>query len=103
MSTSLLYHAFSIRGYRYRKAEFREGGVVFTIEQDRDLLRCPACGDSGVTLRGKYEREFLAPPIGGRPVTIIFAVPRVGCRSCGIVRQVSVSFAEGQRQHTKSF
>ena len=34
MSTSLLYHGFGIRGYRYVRTEYIEGGVVFTIEQD---------------------------------------------------------------------
>jgi transposase len=103
MSTSLLYHAFGIRGYRYQRAEFHEGGVVFTIEQDREHLCCSDCGGCDVTLRGKSERSFRAPPIGGRTVTVNFAVPRVGCLSCGSVRRVAVSFAEGQRQHTKSF
>ena len=31
MSTSLLYHAFGIRGYDYVKTDYREGRVVFTI------------------------------------------------------------------------
>ena len=33
MSTSLLYHAFGVRGYRYRKTDYIEGSVVFTIER----------------------------------------------------------------------
>ena len=34
MSTSLLYHGFGIRGYRYVRTEYIEGAVVFTIVQD---------------------------------------------------------------------
>jgi hypothetical protein len=34
MSTSLLYHGFGIRGYRYVRTDYFEGEVVFTIEQD---------------------------------------------------------------------
>jgi hypothetical protein len=33
MSTSLLYHAFGLRGYDYVKTEFTEGAVVFTVQQ----------------------------------------------------------------------
>ena len=44
MSTSLLYHGFGIRGYRYVRTEYVEGGVVFTIVQDPKTCRCPACG-----------------------------------------------------------
>ena len=103
MSTSLLYHAFGIRGYRYTRTGYEDGGVVFTIRQDRGQLRCSACGASPVILRGTVERRFLAPPIGGRPVTIVFPVPRVECLSCGLVRQVEVSFAEERRRHTRTF
>jgi transposase len=103
MSTSLLYHGFGVRGYRYVRTEYQGGGVVFTIRQDREQLACSACGSALVVLRGKVERRFLAPPIGRKPVTIVFPVPRIECLSCGLVRRVEISFAERQRRHTKSF
>lgn len=103
MSTSLLYHAFGIRGYRYVRTEYVRGGVVFTITQDRDRLSCPSCGSSPVILRGKAQRRFRAPPIGKRPVTIAFGVPRIECPFCGVVRQVEIGFAKERRRHTKSF
>jgi hypothetical protein len=31
MSTSLLYHAFGIRGYRYLRTEYDNSKVIFTI------------------------------------------------------------------------
>ena len=34
MSTSLLYHAFGIRGYEYVRTEYRGGEVIFTIDKD---------------------------------------------------------------------
>jgi transposase len=103
MSTSLLYHAFGIRGYRYVKTEYERGGVVFTITQDRERLRCSECGCAEVILRGSTERRFRAPPVGRKPVTIVFSVPRVECHACGLVRQVKLSFAETRRRHTRSF
>jgi hypothetical protein len=33
VSTSLLYHAFSIRGYEYVRTEYQGGNVVVTIQQ----------------------------------------------------------------------
>jgi hypothetical protein len=33
MSTSLLYHAFAVRGYRYVKTECVKGGVIFAISK----------------------------------------------------------------------
>jgi len=34
MSTSLLYHGFGVRDYRYVKTEYVGGGVVFAIRND---------------------------------------------------------------------
>ena len=30
MSTSLLYHAFGIRGYHYRRTDYHDGQTIFT-------------------------------------------------------------------------
>ena len=70
MSTTLLYHAFGIRGYRYVRTDYREGGVVFTIVQDLDSCRRAACGSRNVQPKGRIMREFHAVPIGRKPVTI---------------------------------
>ena len=42
-------------------------------------------------------------PIGTRPVTIRFAVPRVECLECRKTRQVKVTFARQQRRYTNAF
>jgi hypothetical protein len=39
-STSLLYHAFAIRGYDYVRTDSRGGQVIFTITQDPEDCRC---------------------------------------------------------------
>jgi hypothetical protein len=41
MSTSLLYQAFGIRGFEYRRTDFFEGRVCFTLLQPRERYRCP--------------------------------------------------------------
>jgi len=103
MSTSLLYHGFGIRGYRYVKAEYEGGKVIFTVRQEVETLRCAACGSRGVVRRGYCRRRFRSLPIGSRPVQAVLDVPRVGCQDCGVVRQVAVGFAEERRSYTKAF
>jgi transposase len=103
MSTSLLYHAFAIRGYDYRKTDYAEGSVTFTIAQDPKDWRCPACGSRHVIGRGQTQRCFRAVPIGRRPVSIVLPVQRVGCLACGVVRQVDVAFADPRRSYTRAF
>lgn len=103
MSTSLLYHAFGIRGYQYQRTDYAEGRVVFTIVQKRQTLRCPVCGSADVHKRGETWRSLRGLPIGSKAVGISLAVPRVSCEACGLVRQVAVSFAEPRKSYTKAF
>jgi transposase len=103
MSTSLLYHGFGIRGYRYVKTEYVEGKVIFHVEQPRERLCCAACESRNVVLRGHSDRLFRHVPIGGTQVWIQFAVPRVGCQDCGCVRRVKVTFADPRRRYTRAF
>ena len=97
MSTSLLYHAFGIRGYQYRCTAYQDGQVIFTIEQELSTRRCPACGSWDVVSRGAATRRFRSLPIGGRATIVVLPVPRVACRACGGVHQVEVPFAEPRR------
>jgi transposase len=103
MSTSLLYHAFGIRGYDYVRTEYQDGQVIFTITQDPDDCRCSACGSREVISRGHAERRFRSLPIGSRTTTVVLPIPRVECSACGRVRQVKVPFADPRRSYTRSF
>ena len=103
MSTSLLYHAFGIRGYIYTRTAFVGGTIHFAIDQGKKPLCCSACGSSAVHPRGRTERTFRTLPIGRKPVVIHFEVPRVHCESCGLIRQVEIGFADERRSYTKSF
>jgi transposase len=103
MSTSLLYHAFGLVGYRYVRQEFREGRVIFRIEQPRERLRCPDCGSDNVWSQGGVERTFRTVPVGCKPVLLQFKVPRVHCFACGQVLQVKLAFADPKKRYTRSF
>jgi transposase len=103
MSTSLLYQAFGIRGYHYVRTDYLEGAVLFTIEQDRSKLRCPACGSYRLTAHGGEQRVLRLVPIGKKPTCLVFRVPRVECHNCQVTRQVSVPFADPRRRYTHAF
>src|SRR5262249_51895786 len=92
--TSLLDHAFSIRGYEYVRSRYQDGQVIFTIQQDPRSVRCSACGSRHVQPRGRVERRFQSLPIGSRRTTDVFPIPRVACRACGAVRQAEITFAD---------
>src|SRR3954470_413320 len=103
MSTSLLYHAFGIRGYHHTRTDYPGGQTIFTIGQEFETCRCSACGSPQVQSRGQVERRFKTLPIGDRSTFVVLPIPRVSCRACGVVRQVRVPFADVRRSYTRAF
>jgi len=103
MSTSLMYHAFGVRGYLYQRTEYVGSEIHFTVKQADGSLECSECGSRRVIRRGGRERRFRGLPIGSRRVWIVLKVPRLECKACGVVRQAEVSFAPGQHGYTKRF
>lgn len=104
MSTSILYHAFGIRGgFEYVRTEYAGGRVILSIRQPREKLRCPHCGSPEVHLKTHRDRVFRTVPIGARPVWIHLPVARVACQKCAVVRQVRLPFAEPRFGYTHSF
>jgi transposase len=77
--------------------------MELVIEQPRDRLRCPCCGRSDVIAKGHTRRSFRTVGIGAKPVRIVLPVPRILCRSCGIIRQAKVGFADDRVSYTRSF
>jgi transposase len=103
MSTSLLYHAFGIRGYHHTRTDYQGGQTIFTIRQEPESCRCSACGSPEVQSRGQVERRFRTVPIGSRATFVVLPIPRVECRARGVTRQVKVPFANPRRSYTKAF
>lgn len=90
-TTSLLYHGFKVRGYRYLKTEFIEGAVIFHIAYHHAKLACAACGSADVARRGAVVRRLRSLPIGAKPVWLHLAVPRLQCHACQLTRQARAS------------
>jgi transposase len=104
MSTSLLYHAWGIRGYRHDRTQYEGGVVVYRIKHSpQEVFRCSGCGSPEVVRRGKVLRRWRSLPIGLKPVFIEMEVQRVACRDCALTRQVKVVFSEARLSYTRAF
>lgn len=103
MSTSLLYHAWGLRGYQEQRIDFQEGAIHFSITQNPDTLCCSHCGATAVVRAGEVPRRFRSLPIGSKPVWIELAVPRLWCPACGKTRQARIGFADPKVSYTRSF
>ncbi len=100
MTSSELYHGFALEGYKTIATRFEGNKIILNVESKK-LLRCSACDRTNVIRRGCCTRDFQAPPIGHKKVVIRWAVPRVACRDCGLVRRVKVPFASLHKRYTK--
>jgi transposase len=94
---------FGIRGYKYVSTKYVDGGMEVRIMDECGEMTCPACGSKDVIRRGNVERSFRSLPVGMRPVWIVLDVQRIGCKTCGVVRQVPVNFADERKSYTKRF
>ncbi len=103
MSTSFLYHAFGLKGYKYVRTKYKKGKIIFSIKKDYFSLECPCCKSKNLKLKGTVKRTFKAIPIGSKEVYLELPVQRIECHSCKIIRQVKIGFADSKRTYTKSF
>jgi transposase len=103
MSTSLLYHAFGIRGYYHVNCEYKKGQTLFKIKHDPWKLNCPICKSRDFVKKGTKLRIFKALPIGKKEVFIELAVQRIKCLSCNEIHQVKINFANKMKRYTNSF
>ncbi len=103
MSTSVLYRALGIRGYKHQSIRDQGGGITLRVRHDGTELKCPQCGGSNISRRGTVPRRWSALPIGNRPVTVFANVPRIECHDCETEPVVPVPFADSRRSYTRSF
>ena len=97
-TTSYLYHAMGLEGYRHLRTEFRGGRVVFHIERARGKRICAKCEASAhhLKLDGRFQRTFLGLPVGFKPQEIVLHGHLQVCSWCeGRVRE-PIPFADGK-------
>ena len=91
MSTSLLCHFFSVRGYDYIATKYERAEINFKASPKPNMVCCPNCLSYKVKRRVSYNRKLRLPPAGGKYVYILINVPRVECLMCGSADQVGHS------------
>ncbi len=86
MSTSILYHGFSIRQYQYLKTDYRHGALFFHIEKSKERQCCSVCQSNKVIRKGRVIRTLRTLPIGNKKVFLVVHLHRLLCRKCGALR-----------------
>ena len=97
MSTSLLYHAFGLKGVDHLGTEYKDGAVFFRIKTKDSFLQCGNCGSKDVIKKGIIKRKFKTVPIGLKEVFLLADIQRLECKSCGKVRQQKIDYADEKK------
>ena len=102
MSTSILYHGFGVRHYRYMRTEHFGGSLIFHIEKDPGKRRCADCGSRSVVLKGRVKRKLRTLPIGRKKVFLQAHLHRLLCRCCGSLKLEPLLLSDPKRRWTRA-
>jgi len=103
MSTSILYHAFGLRGIDYKATRYDGEYIIFEAEMVVRNIPCPKCDNEKVIFKGNKWREFLLPPIGRKRSLLHLLLHRVQCKECGHLWWPRLSFMVGKHSYVRSF
>jgi transposase len=103
MSTSILYHAFGLKGIKYTATHFVADRIVFSADMNHQRVRCPVCGCFEASFKGKRRRFFFMSPIGRKKCMLELTLHRLKCRSCSALWWPALPFMAGTHRYVRSF
>ena len=85
MSTSILYHAFGLKGICYTSTRYNADAVILRAEMTDALIRCPQCGCRKAVMKGRKTRWFFMSPIGRKKCILVLDYHHLRCVDCAIL------------------
>jgi transposase len=103
MSTSILYHAFGLKGIEYKATHFIADRIVISAEMNDQWIRCPRCGCRHTSFKGRKRRWFYMSPIGRKKCMLELVIHRLKCRGCSTLWWPTLPFMIGTHRYVRSF
>lgn len=103
MSTSILYHAFRLKGIEYRATHFVADRIIFSAEMNDQWVQCPQCGCRDTSFKGQKRRWFFMSPIGRKKCMLELVLHRLKCRGCSTLWWPTLPFMIGTHRYVRSF
>ena len=103
MSTSILYHAFGLKGIRYEAVHFLGDSLLFSARTTDRYVKCPQCGARRATFKGQKRRLFRMSPTGRKRCFLDLVLHRLKCRECGGLWWQRLPFMDGKHRYVRSF
>ena len=103
MSTSMLYHAYGIKGVQYNSTQYKDGCVFYSAEMTEKEIPCPKYHCKESHFKGQKSRQFKMVPIGFKKCFLNLILHRLKCTGCGYQWWPRFSFMKGKHQMTRAF
>jgi transposase len=103
MSTSILYHAYGLKGIEYKATHHLADTIIFSAEMNDQWVRCPRCGCRHTSFKGRKHRWFYMSPIGRKKCILDLTLHRLKCRLCSALWWPTLPFMTGTHRFVRSF
>lgn len=103
MSTSILYHAFNLKGVEFESVKFLGNAIIFSAAMTDKLTKCPGCGCRHTIYKGQKTRWFRMGPLGRKQSFLKLLVHRQQCIECNTLWWPQLPFMDGKHRYTRSF
>ena len=103
MSTSLLYHAFNLKGVEYQSTHYLGNAVILAANMTDKLIKCPQCGCHQAVFKGRKTRWFRMSPVGRKQSLLKLFLHRLKCIECNKLWWPQLPFMDGKHRYTRSF
>lgn len=103
MSTSILYHAFGIKGIHYESTRYEGDAIVIGARLTDQHIKCPECGHRKASFKGSKRRKILLSPMGRKRCFLDLFFHRLKCCECGNLWWPAPAFLEGKHRYARSF
>ncbi len=103
MSTSILYHAYNLKGVHYKATTYEGNSLVFAAEMTGEHIKCPKCKKREFIYKGSKTRRFNMSPIGRKRCFLDLERHRCRCNQCGTIWWPHLPFMIGKHRYTRSF
>lgn len=103
MSTTLLYHAFDLRTFKYQSMEIKGGCHYFHVYKKTVFKRCRRCKNKNTVQVGENLRTIRLMPIGFRKTFAVLHLKIFRCKDCKAECQEPIEDAKPRKSYSKRF
>jgi transposase len=103
MSTSILYHAFGLKGIYYESTSYFGDCILIEAGMTDQIVKCPKCSGREAIFKGHKRRLLQMSLMGRKRCFLNLLLHRLKCRKCGHLFWPRPSFLDGRRRYVKSF